>query len=170
MSPIARPVVRDLRASKIREVANVALDHPDVLAFLFGEPDEVTPDFIRQAAIDALNAGDTFYTHNLGIPALREAIAAYVSRLRRPVTADRIAVTNSGMSPLMLATQALVGPGDRVVVVTPVWPNLVEIPKVLGAEVDCLPLEFSVTGWRLDLDRLLAALTPSTRAVYINSP
>lgn len=170
MSPIARPIIRDLRASKIREVANAAMGKPDVLPFWFGEPDEVTPDFIRQAAIDALNEGDTFYTHNLGVAPLREAIAAYVSRLRREMGVERVAVTNSGMSALMLATQALVGPGDRVVEVTPLWPNLVEIPKILGAEVECVALRFTQQGWALDLDRLLAALTPNTRAVYINSP
>jgi aspartate/methionine/tyrosine aminotransferase len=143
---------------------------PEVLAFWFGEPDEVTPAFIREAAIEALRAGDTFYTHNLGIPPLREAIAGYASRLHRPVDLERVAVTNSGMSALMLATQAIVGSGDRVVEVTPLWPNLVEIPKILGASVECVPLAFGPHGWTLDLDRLLAALTPGTRALYINSP
>ena len=56
-SPFAREAVRSLRASKIREVANAGLGREDVLAFWFGEPDEVTPAFIRQAGIDALNAG-----------------------------------------------------------------------------------------------------------------
>ena len=170
MNSTARSIVRELRASKIREVANAAMGDPDVLPFWFGEPDEVTPDFIRAAAIEALNAGDTFYTHNLGIPPLRTAIATYVSRLHRPVGTERVAVTNSGMSALMLATQAIVGPGDRVVEVTPLWPNLVEIPKILGAAVECVALRFTPLGWVLDLDRLLAALTPATRALYINSP
>lgn len=168
--PVARDAVRALRASRIREVANTGMGRPDVLAFWFGEPDEVTPEFIRQAAVDALGAGDTFYTQNLGIPALREAIAAYVARLHRPTRVDAIAVTNSGMSALMVATQALVGPGDRVVEVTPLWPNLVEIPKILGAQVQCVALRFTPEGWQLDLDELLDALTPGTRAVYINSP
>jgi aspartate/methionine/tyrosine aminotransferase len=70
----------------------------------------------------------------------------------------------------MLATEALVGAGDRVVEVTPLWPNLVEQPKILGASVTCVPLGFGPAGWALDLDRLLDALTPATRAVYINSP
>ena len=166
----ARAVVRGLRASKIREVANAGLARNDVLAFWFGEPDEVTPAFIRQAGVDALDAGETFYTHNLGIPELREAIASYVSRLHRPVGVDNIAVTNSGMSALMLTTQALVGPGDRVVAVTPLWPNLVEIPKILGACVECVELQFGEAGWTLDLDRLLGTLTPGTRAIYLNSP
>ncbi len=167
---VARDAVRALRASRIREVANAGMGRADVLPFWFGEPDEVTPDFIRQAAVDALAQGDTFYTQNLGIPALREAIAAYLTRLHRPTGADGVAVTNSGMSALMIATQAIVGHGDRVVEVTPLWPNLVEIPKVLGAEVRCAALRFAPEGWRLDLDELLDALTPGTRAVYINSP
>jgi aspartate/methionine/tyrosine aminotransferase len=167
---VGRDVVRALRNSRIREVANTGIGLPDVLAFWFGEPDEVTPDFIRQAAVEALASGDTFYTQNLGIPALREAIAAYVTRLHRPTAVEAIAVTNSGMSALMVTTQALVGPGDRVVEVTPLWPNLVEIPKILGAQVHCVALRFTPQGWGLDLDELLAALTPGTRALYINSP
>jgi aspartate/methionine/tyrosine aminotransferase len=54
--------------------------------------------------------------------------------------------------------------------VTPLWPNLVETPKILGADVHCVALRFTPEGWRLDLDELLEALTPGTRAVYINSP
>jgi len=166
----AREAVLRLRGSKIREVANAHLDRSDVIAFWFGEPDELTPDFIRRAGIAALEAGETFYTHNYGIPELRAALAAYISGLHRPVATGNIVVTSSGMSALMLATQALVGPGDRVVEVTPLWPNLVEIPKVLGAQVECLPLDFALSGWTLDLDRLISALTPGTRALYVNSP
>lgn len=168
--PTARPAVQQLRASRIREVANAGMGREDVVAFWFGEPDQVTPSFIRQVGIDALHAGDTFYTQNLGIPELRDSVAAYVSKLHRKSSPDSIAITNSGMSALMLSTQALVGHGDRVVIVTPVWPNLVEIPKILGADAITCPLDFSVNGWTLDLDRFLAELTPKTRAVYINSP
>jgi len=70
-----RQAILDLEASKIREVANAGLGRTDVLAFWFGESDEVTPSFVRQAAIDSLQQGETFYAHNLGLPALRAAIA-----------------------------------------------------------------------------------------------
>ena len=60
--------------------------------------------------------------------------------------------------------------GDRVVIVTPVWPNLVEIPRILGAEAVTFPLTYAPSGWTLDLGRLLDALTPGTRVVCINSP
>jgi aspartate/methionine/tyrosine aminotransferase len=142
----------------------------DLLAFWFGEPDEVTPAFIREAAVESLQRGETFYSQNLGLPELRAAVAAYLSRLHSATQPAEIAVTSSGLSALQLATQALVGPGDRVVEVTPLWPNLVEIPKILGARVDCFPLTFQPDGWTLNLDRLLAALTPDTRALFINAP
>jgi aspartate/methionine/tyrosine aminotransferase len=180
----ARPAVLQLRPSRIREVANAAMGREDILAFWFGEPDEVTPEFIRRAAVDSLERGETFYSQNLGLPQLREALAAYVSRLHCPTTADQIAVTSSGLSALQLATQALAGHGERVVEVTPLWPNLVEIPKILGAQVECVPLlfdpgarrfdpgawRFDPGAWRLDLDRLLDALTPQTRVLFVNSP
>jgi aspartate/methionine/tyrosine aminotransferase len=171
---LSRPAVQSLVASRIREVANAGMGRTDVLPFWFGEPDEVTPDFIREAAKSALDTGDTFYTQNLGIPALREALAHYASELHQPVTAEHIAVTSSGVSALMLVAQLLLNPGDRVVIVTPLWPNLIEIPKILGAEVVSVPLRLSTQHadpiWELDLDQLLDALTPDTKALLINSP
>jgi aspartate/methionine/tyrosine aminotransferase len=166
----ARGTVRALVASQIREVANAGMGDPDILPFWFGEPDEVTPTYIRDAAVASLAAGETFYTQNFGIPELRETIATYLSRLHRPVAADHVAVTASGMSALVLCVEALVDPGDRVVCVTPLWPNLTEIPKILGAAVVRVALEFGAGGWSLDVGRLLDALTPGTRAVMINSP
>jgi aspartate/methionine/tyrosine aminotransferase len=170
MSSFARPAIHSLAASQIREVANAGLADPGVLPFWFGEPDEVTPQFIRDEAAASLARGETFYTQNFGIAELRDAIAAYVTRLHRATDAASIAVTASGMSALMLAVEALVAPGDRVVVVTPLWPNLTEIPKILSARVVAAPLEFGPRGWTLDLDRLLATLTPETRVLMINSP
>jgi len=169
-SSAARPAVRALVASQIREVANEGMGDPDILPFWFGEPDEVTPAFIRDAGVASLARGETFYTQNFGIPPLRSALAAYVTGLHRATTEGHIAVTASGMSALMLAVEALVAPADRVVVVTPLWPNLVEIPKILSAHVECVPLACDAGVWRLDLDRLLDALTPGTRLVMINSP
>jgi aspartate/methionine/tyrosine aminotransferase len=166
----ARIAVRALVASQIREVANVGIGDPGILPFWFGEPDQVTPAYIRDAAIASLDAGETFYTQNFGIPELRQAIAHYVSRWHRSVGPANVAVTASGMSALMLSVEALIDPGDRVVCVTPLWPNLTEIPKILGAEVVRFALSFGAGGWTLDVDGLLTALTPGTRAVLINSP
>lgn len=168
--PIARAGVRTLRSSQIREVANAGLGRADVLPFWFGEPDEETPQAFRDAAIAHIASGQTFYVQTLGVPSLREGLASYVSRLHSRRDVDHIAVTSSGTSALMTAVQTIVGSGDHVVVVTPLWPNLVEMPKVLGAEVTTVPLSFSATGWRLDIDALLDALTPDVRALLVNSP
>ena len=166
----ARAAVRALTASKIRELVNEGLGNPDVLPFWVGEPDAPTPGFIRQAGIDSIAAGELLYTHNLGIPELREELAAYLTRLHRPTDPGQLAVTSAGVNALMLASQLLVDPGERVVEVVPLWPNLQEIPKILGARVMTVSLEFSGSDWKLDLNRLIDALVPGTRALYLNSP
>jgi len=165
-----RQVIAELPGSKIREVANVALGRDDVLAFWFGESDEPTPAFIRDAAVRSLNADETFYAHNLGLPALREALAGYVSGLHRPVGAERIAVTSSGVNALMLAVQALVGPGDEVVAVVPLWPNLTAQPAILGATVKRVSLTAKQGAWQLDMNALLAAVTLATTVLLLNAP
>jgi aspartate/methionine/tyrosine aminotransferase len=168
--PNARDAVRALRPSQIREVANAGFGVDDVLPFWFGESDRVTPAFIRDAASAALSAGATFYTHNLGIAPLRAALASYVSELHGATSPEQVAVTSAGVNALMLAAQLVVGAGDRVVAVTPLWPNLVEIPKILGAHVETVALTYGEHGWQLDVAQLLTALTPDTTMLMINSP
>lgn len=168
-----RPSLDPLPASKIREVANSALGRDDVLPFWFGEGDLPTPAFIREAAKAALDAGETFYSHNLGMPQLRETIAAYINRVHRPaapVTTERLCVTSAGVNALALAAQALFDPGDRVAIVTPVWPNVTAQPAIMGAEVIRVPLTCTDGVWSLELDRLLDAAPAGTRAVIVNSP
>ena len=165
-----RDAIQALPGSKIREVANAGIGREDVLAFWFGESDEVTPEPIRQAAANSLARGETFYSHNLGLPELRAAIAAYASALHGPLEAGRIAVTSSGVSALMLAMQMLLGSGDEVVAVVPVWPNLTAQPLILGASVVRVPLRPHAGAWQLNLQELLAAVTPSTRVLLVNAP
>jgi len=166
-----RQAVLNLEESKIREVANAGMGRSDVLPFWFGESDEATPEAIRQAGIASLQAGETFYSHNLGLPALREAVAGYTSGLHGPVGADRIAITSGGVNALIIAMQALIDAGDEVVAVTPVWPNLTAQPVILGARLRCVALKPDADGaWRLDMADLLAAVTPQTRLLVVNSP
>jgi aspartate/methionine/tyrosine aminotransferase len=169
-----RSLIQQLPGSRIREVANAAMGRPDVLAFWFGEGDEVTPAPIREAAAASLAAGETFYSHNLGLPELREAAARYVSAGRSAVDAGRIAVTSSGVSALMLAQQALLDAGDEVVAVVPLWPNLTAQAVILGAQVRRVALRPGPAAgggaWQLDLDELLAAVTPRTRVLLLNAP
>ena len=165
----ARATVRALAASRIREIYNLGVGMPGLLAFWAGEGDEPTPGFIRRAGQASIEAGEVFYSQNLGIPELREVLARYVSRLHGSFSEERIAVTSSGVNALMLASQLLLDPGERAVEVVPLWPNLQEIPRILGAQTVTVPLRFE-REWQLDLDQLLDALTPGTRVVYINSP
>ena len=166
-----RPLIAGLPASKIREVANAGLGRSDVLAFWFGESDEATPSAVNEAAITSLRAGETFYSHNLGLPDLREALAAHLSDLHGTVvTPERIAVASSGVSALMIASQLLVSPGDEVVAVVPVWPNITAQPAILGAQVRRVSLRVQGGAWTLDLPALLHAITPQTRVVLINAP
>ncbi|MCZ4312899.1 pyridoxal phosphate-dependent aminotransferase [Comamonadaceae bacterium G21597-S1] len=165
-----RHTVLNLQESRIREVANAGIGRSDVLPFWFGESDEVTPEFIRQAAIESLQRGETFYGHNLGLPELREAIARYMATVHRPIDSDRLAVTSGGVNALMLAVQALVDAGDEVVAVTPVWPNLVAQPEILGARVRCVSLQPVDGAWKLDMQALLEAVTARTRVLIINAP
>jgi len=169
-----RQAVLNLEESMIRQVANAGMGRSDVLKFWFGESDEVTPAFIREAAAASLQQGETFYAHNLGLPELREAIARYATGLRcdgaAPIGAERIAVTSGGVSALMLAVQALVDAGDEVVAVTPVWPNLTAQPAIMGANVKCVSLKPVAGRWQLDMAELLAAITPKTKLLIVNAP
>ncbi|MGZ6017700.1 MAG: aminotransferase class I/II-fold pyridoxal phosphate-dependent enzyme, partial [Phenylobacterium sp.] len=147
--PVARDEVLALRMSQIREVANAGMARDDVLKFWVGESDQPTPAFIREATARALTAGETYYTHNLGRPDLREALSAYLQRLHgQPFDTDRLAITSSGVNALMLVSQAVVSPGDKVVVTTPAWPNIVEIPRILSARLETVALERAQGLWR----------------------
>ena len=169
-----RQAVLNLEESMIRQVANAGMGRRDVLKFWFGESDEVTPSFVRDAAVASLQNGETFYAHNLGLPELREAIAGYATSLRDDdaslIGAERIAVTSGGVNALMLAVQALVDSGDRVVAVTPVWPNLTAQPAIMGGVVHCVSLRPIQGHWQLDMSELLDAITPGTRLLIINAP
>jgi aspartate/methionine/tyrosine aminotransferase len=166
-----RTIIQSLEESKIREVANAGMGREGVLPFWFGESDEVTPEFIRQAAIVSLQAGETFYSHNLGLPALREAVAQYASLLHQPITINRIGITAGGVSALMLACQTLLDAGDEVVVVTPVWPNLTAQPAIMGAKVRCVSLAPDTDrAWQLDMQKLWEEVTANTKLLILNAP
>lgn len=169
-----RQAVLNLEESMIRQVANAGMGRDDVLKFWFGESDEVTPQFIRDAAIASLQQGETFYAHNLGMPELRQAIADYSTGLRAAgaatISMDRIAVTSGGVNALMLAVQALIDAGDEVVAVTPVWPNLIAQPAIMGGHVTCVSLRPVGGLWQLDMDELLASITGATKLLILNAP
>lgn len=166
-----RGQIATLPGSKIREVSLVGASRPDVIALWFGEGDEPTPAFIREAAKQALDRGETFYAPNSGVPDLRREIAAYMQRLYgRPFALERVLVSASGMNAIMLCMQVLIGAGDNAVIVEPMWPNARETVRILGGEPRAVNLEPGNEGWRLDFDRLVASCDERTRLIFVNSP
>lgn len=166
-----RPTVRALQPSLIRKLSNAAMDRSDIIPLWFGEPDKPTPEFIRQAAKDAIDEGQTFYQPNLGLIELRAALADYSNGLYGTnLRADNICVTPSGMSALAVALQCIVADGAAVVAPSPVWPNLPAAAEILGAEIVRVSIRPREGAWTLDLDELFAACPPHTGALLINSP
>ena len=117
-----------------------------------------------------MQRGETFYSHNLGLPELRQAVAHYMSQRHGPVELDRLAITSGGVNALMLATQSLVDAGDEVVAVTPVWPNLTAQAAIMGARLCCVPLQAHDGQWQLDIEALLVAVTAKTKLLIVNAP
>jgi len=171
VAPIRRNILA-LTASRIREVTLAARGIDDLIALWFGEGDEVTPSFIRDAAVEALARGETFYGPNRGTPELRAAIQRYLRRTYgAEIDLDRIVVTASGMNALMISVQCLVGHGDSAVVIGPVWPNAENAIAAMGAEVRKVELEPQPDGaWRLDLERVIDACDATTKLIIVNSP
>jgi aspartate aminotransferase len=158
-------------ASRIVEVARLAFVTPDVDFLCFGESDQPTPNAAVDAAITALRDGETRYPDVRGLPALRAALAGYLSGLHaRPVAENRIQVTASGMAAITVAMAAVVRAGHRVVMHSPAWPNVANAVRLRGATVEHLDLDVNPDGgFHLDLDRLDAILK-GARAFVLNSP
>jgi aspartate/methionine/tyrosine aminotransferase len=157
--------------SGIVEVMNYGRLREGMIPLWAGEGDTPTPAFIIEAATRSLAAGETFYTWQRGIPELREALARYHTALfGQPVQAERFFVTQSGMHAVQLCVRMVAGAGDEVIVPTPAWPNFVAGIGVGGATPVMVPKRFSVQGWQLDHQRLEDAVTPRTRAIFVNSP
>jgi len=166
-----RPSVRSLKPSLIRKLANAAMGQKDVIPLWFGEPDLPTPQFIRDAAKEAIDDGQTFYQPNTGISELRQALATYMNGLHNAAfDVDNFIVTSSGMTALSIALQCVVAEGDSLIVPSPVWPNLPSVAEILGAEIVRVPLRPVDDKWSLDIDELLSACKPNTQALLINSP
>jgi aspartate/methionine/tyrosine aminotransferase len=175
--PVAEPMevraaIRDLAGSRIAEISALGMGDPAVIPLWYGEGDLPTPDFIGAAATAALEAGHTFYTYKAGLPELRGAIAGYLTGLHaRPTGAERIVVSSSGMTALMLVTQALIDPGDNLVIIAPVWPNIAAAVSIMGGAARRVALDpVPGGGWRLDVERLFAACDARTRGIFVNSP
>lgn len=158
--------------SGIMAVANYGRGREGVIPLWVGEGDLPTPDFIRDAASASIAKGETFYTWQSGIPELRQALANYHARHfpRMGFKSDNFFVTGSGMHAIEIAIKATTGPGEEAIYLSPAWPNFVGAASVAGAKPVAVELDFGANGWVLDPEKIAAAITPRTRALFINSP
>ncbi len=157
--------------SGIVELVNYARGRDGLIPLWVGEGDLPTPDFISKAAQASLSAGETFYTWQRGVPPLREALSRYYQRhFHKTLSPDNFYVTGSGMQAIKLAIEAVTSPGDDMVFLSPAWPNFAASAELSGVKAIAVPLEFIDGKWQLDIGKLEAAITPKTRALFVNTP
>jgi aspartate aminotransferase len=129
------------------------------------------PDTVKSAMARAIAENKTHYLQSTGLPRLRELMAEKM-RAKNGIPigdADEVLVTNGGIHALYVMFQGLLEPGDEVLLPDPVWPPTAGHIVAAQATPVFVPLHESL-GWRYDLDELRRAVTPKTRAIYINSP
>ena len=170
LSDRAKALQPSLTLAIAAKAKQLRADGADVCSLSAGEPDFDTPEFIRAAAIKALDGGQTRYGPAAGEPALREAIAAKLSQENHVATrAAQVLVTNGGKQALYNLFQVLLGPGDEVLLPAPYWLSYPEIARMAGASVKELPSDAD-QGFRLKPEQLEAAITPASRLLVLNSP
>ena len=166
-----RPQARLAPESGIVELMNHARGREGLIPLWVGEGDLPTPAFISEATVASLAAGETFYTWQRGIPELREALARYYGRhFGGAYDPEEFIVCSSGMHAIQLAIDATSGPGDEIVYLSPAWPNFAAAAELAGVKPVPVVLDANDNGWALDIEKLAAAITPATKALFINTP
>ena len=156
-------------ASGIRRMFNLAAQHPDAIKLTVGEPNFETPEYVKEAAKKAIDAGETHYTPNAGISALREAVAAKYQKYWDGYTADHVIVTVGAMEGLMLSMMTLLNPGDEILVPDPCFPNYFGQATLVGAKAVPVPT-YEEYEYRMQAADIEKAITPNTKAILLNSP
>ena len=142
----------------------------DVINFSAGEPDFDTPERIKAAAIEALNKGMTKYTDVRGIEPLRQAIAQkYLSGWGLRYQTNEILVSCGAKHSLYNLFQAVVNPGDEVLVPAPYWVSYADMALLAGGVPKIIQTS-EATGFRINAQQLIEALSPRTRVFVLNSP
>lgn len=171
MPSVARSV-STVPHSRIRELAEIAMSMDGVLRLYFGESNLPTPDYIKRAAVSAMQSGYTFYTENAGLPSLRRALAAQYRALHdiELDPASEIVITASGVQALNVAIRCALDPGDQALLLTPAWPNGSSIVAMANAVPVQIPQPLCHGRYRVDFDAMEAAITPRTRLLVYISP
>ncbi|MER8523885.1 pyridoxal phosphate-dependent aminotransferase [Mesorhizobium sp. M0814] len=166
-----RAEARAAPESGIVAVMNRGRGRDGMIPLWAGEGDLPTPAFITDAAAKALAGGETFYTWQRGIPELRQALARYYTRhFGKTFANEEFIVTGSGMHAIQMAIDAVAGKSDELVYLSPAWPNFAAAAGVAGAVPVAVTLDQSGNGWSCDVDKIAAAITPRTKALFVNTP
>jgi aspartate aminotransferase len=171
-SDLSQPIAGDLDETPIAQVSMSVFGEPDIVPLWFGESDLVTPEFVRDAAAKGLASGETFYTWQRGLPELRAALSAYTERLYGiECPPERLSLTTGGMQAILLTCQLLLDPGDNIVIISPIWPNITSATRLVRGEPRYVALDRRPDGgWKLDLQKVFDVVDGRTRAIFVNSP
>ena len=162
--------LKDIKPSGIRKFFDLLADMGDVTALTVGQPDFVTPWHIREAAIQSLERGHTYYTSNSGLPELRSEIAKYMNRrFGLEYSPGEILVTVGGSEAIDVAVRALVNPGDEVIIPMPSFVCYEPIARMAGA-VPVIINTKAENGFKLTADELRQAITPKTKMLILPYP
>lgn len=162
--------LKDIKPSGIRKFFDLLSDMGDVTALTVGQPDFVTPWHIREAAIQSLERGHTYYTSNSGLPELRSEIARYMNRrFGLDYSAGEVLVTVGGSEAIDVAIRSLVNPGDEVIIPMPSFVCYEPIARMAGA-VPVIINTRAENGFKLTADEFRQAITPRTKVLVLPYP
>lgn len=158
-------VMEILERAKAMEARGENIIHMEI-----GEPDFQTPDVVKAAAHEALRRNLTKYTHSLGLPELRAAIAgSYVRNYGVEVDPERVIVTTGTSAGMLLTFAALLNPEDEVIVGDPGYPCYPGFINLVGGRIVAVRLR-EEAGWQPATEEIKALIGPKTKAIVINSP
>ena len=167
---VLSPVATGLKPSGIRKFFDLLDSMQDVVGLTVGQPDFVTPWHIREAAIDSLKDGKTYYTSNAGLPQLRKEIANYLDRrFELKYSADEVLVTVGGSEAIDLAIRACITPGDEVIIPTPCFVCYDPIVRLVGGVPVTLETRYE-DKFKVNPEMLKKAITPRTKMIVLAYP
>lgn len=163
-------MVQDIKPSGIRKFFDMLADMGDVVALTVGQPDFVTPWHIREAAIDSLEKGKTYYTSNAGTPELRLEISKYMKRkFSLEYQPSEVIVTVGGSEAIDIAIRAIVNPGDEVILPMPSFVCYEPIARMCGAKVVTIATK-AENNFKLTKKELEDAITDKTKLLILPFP
>ncbi|MBB5212733.1 pyridoxal phosphate-dependent aminotransferase [Microbulbifer hydrolyticus] len=168
--PVWNPALLTIPVPGIRKMVNMAASMEDVIHLSIGQPDAPTPPHVVQATVDALNAGQTGYTMDAGLPELLDALAEYYGeRSGRPISPENILITTGATEAIYLALTAVSAPGREFIVPDPSFMLYAPLIRMNGGEVKHIPTR-AENNHQLDPQEVIDAIDTNTHAIILNSP